>query len=62
MKKSTVCLLSLISLLSGVLLGFLLAPTKNGIRIVGTISSAEKTDKDRADSWEDLSFYKEEEE
>ena len=61
MKKSTVFLLSLVSLLSGVLLGFLLVPTKNGIRIVGSISSTEKTDKDRPDKGEDLSFYKEEE-
>jgi len=33
MKKSTVFLLSLVSLLSGVLAGFLLAPVKGGVRI-----------------------------
>lgn len=46
MKKGTVFLLSLVSLLSGILVGFLLAPVKNGVRIIGNISgNADKPQK-----------------
>lgn len=62
MKKGTVFLLSLVSLLSGILVGFLLAPVKNGVRIIGNISGdADKPQKNPKEEWEDLSFFNDDE-
>ena len=62
MKKGTVFLLSLVSLFSGILVGFLMAPVKNGVRIIGNISgNADKTQKKPKEEWEDLSFFTDDE-
>lgn len=62
MKKSTVFLLSLVSLLSGILVGFLLAPTKGGVRIIGNTSGTNKELSKSVGIEDDLSFFNEDEE